>query len=99
VRITGMREPCVALDPAIDLWWPHDHRENAATRTTATVDGATIHLPAWGGVQTDGVGVTVPEPGGRVTGFSDAASGGVSRVATATRDGATGDVTFTVVPA
>jgi hypothetical protein len=53
VRITGMREPCVALDPAVDLWWPPDHRENAATRTAATVDGATVHLPAWGGVRTE----------------------------------------------
>ena len=53
LRITGMRQPCTVLDPEIDLWWPARHDESTEGRLVATVDGITVHFPAFGGVLTD----------------------------------------------
>jgi hypothetical protein len=53
LRITGMRQPCTILDPAVDLWWPFRHDEPIQPRLVATVDGTAVHFPAFGGVLTD----------------------------------------------
>jgi hypothetical protein len=51
--ITGMRQPCTVLDPDVEVWWPSRGDASVLPRLVATVDGTTVHFPAFGGVLTE----------------------------------------------
>lgn len=56
VEMTGLRQPCMVLDPRISLLWPpHRNWDLAAQRGRAEIepDGMTLHVIAAGGVLTD----------------------------------------------
>lgn len=57
LTISGLRQPCLVLDPALEIWWPPPEQRSGAVarrdRATVEDDGTTVHLPVFGGVRTE----------------------------------------------
>lgn len=64
LEITGMRETCTVLDPAIEAWWPPRQDWNLAERcghAEIDPDGMTLHYWTGGGQQTEFLGARFRE--------------------------------------
>ena len=55
--ISGLRQPCIVIDPAIETWWPGRNALHTASRSgghaTLNADGLTLNFPAFGGILTE----------------------------------------------
>jgi hypothetical protein len=64
VEVTGMRQPCVVLDPSVEIWWPANGRFDQfhrCDRAEVEPDGTTVRYLAPGGQQTEFLGASLRE--------------------------------------
>lgn len=54
--ISGLRQPCLVLDPSVDRWWPEHNvgrDRRGADRALIRDDDVTLDFPAFGGILTE----------------------------------------------
>jgi hypothetical protein len=55
LTVSGLVDPCIVLDPSLELWWPRSADDPGHRRTHAASieqDDRTVHFPAFGGFLT-----------------------------------------------